>query len=324
VYDSSLESDNAGGVADLDGDPRTVLWRSPDGLDWERFHLSEFDGLSTMFIGEAFGTYVLSVSNAEDSSFHLATSTDLITWTKWFDLGSETPRGFAGDITATDSAAVISGYGPMVRVNPSFANPVIINPSTFGLDEYSVLGNGIVATSSSFYLYDPAGGDSIWSSRDGLEWTEHALSGVPVSMTDMPVVMLANDEHVLVYKMDDRRFAWIGGEDGFTRLENPPTPGGEDIYGAATEHGFILGRGAFVGPDESGEQGNPNGIHYVTADGSQWTRIDGALTKFQNQAVGPTLLMPSGAYSFTADPDGQGGSGGHTADGGWAIGTTRP
>jgi hypothetical protein len=52
VYDSSLESDNTGGVADLDGDLRTVLWRSPDGLDWERFHLSEFDGLSTQFVGD--------------------------------------------------------------------------------------------------------------------------------------------------------------------------------------------------------------------------------------------------------------------------------
>ena len=324
VYDSSLESDDTGAVTDLDGDLRTILWRSPDGLDWERFHLSEFDGLSTLFIGEAFGTYVVTVFDPSDSSSYTATSTDLITWTKWFDPGGETPRGWAGAITATDSAAIISGYGPMVRVDPSFADPVIIDPSAFGLDEYSVLGNGIVATATSFYVYDPAGGDSIWWSRDGLEWTEHVLSGAPVSMTDMPLVMLANNEHVLAYKIDDRRFAWIGGEDGFTLLEDPPTFSGKDIYGAATEHGFILGIGSFVGPDESGEQGDPNGIHYATTDGSQWTQIDGALSKFQNQAVGPMLLMPSGTYTFTPDADDQGGSGGQAADGAWVIGITRP
>ncbi len=324
VYDSSLESDNTGGVADLDGDLRTILWRSPDGLDWERFHLSEFDGLATLFVGEAFGTYVVRVHDPSDSSTYTATSTDLVTWTQWFDPGSETPRGSAGDVTATDTAAIVSGHGPMVRVDSSFANPVVINPSTFGLDESSVLGNAMVATATSFFIYDPAGGDSIWSSRDGLEWTEHVLSGAPASVADMPLVMLANDEHVLAYKIDDRRFAWMGGDDGFTLLEDPPTFSGKDIYGAATEHGFILGRGTFVGPDESGERGDPTGIHSVTADGSQWTQVDGALSRFQNQAVGPTLLMPSGAYRFSPDPDGQGGSGGHAADGGWIIGFTRP
>jgi len=35
-------------------------------------------------------------------------------------------------------------------------------------------------------------------------------------------------------------------------------------------------------------------------------------------------VMPSGVYSFTANPGGQGGSGEHAADGGWTIGTIHP
>ncbi|GMQ86695.1 MAG: hypothetical protein BMS9Abin07_2286 [Acidimicrobiia bacterium] len=44
----------------------------------------------------------------------------------------------------------------------------------------------------------------------------------------------------------------------------------------------------------------------------------------QSQAVGPTILMTTGKYEFTPNPDGGGGSGGFAADGGWVIGTTRP
>jgi hypothetical protein len=330
VLQPGFEGWDDSALSDPDGDPRTILWLSDDGRQWEPHVLDQFEGTRPLLVGEAHGTYVLANHDGEGYRNYL--STDLKTWTPWSLV--VTAGGMAlpiRDLAATESA-VVGSLGPgLVRTTPDFRGSTIIE-RPFGADGERGVQN-IVATADMFYALvyaNPGGRSEVWSSADGLEWSP-ALTNLPANPVDTEgnriaeqhtAAIAANDERVLVYidrgRQDGPFWAAESGEP-FVRLHDSPTRAG-DITIAATDDGFIVNfTSGFGGGDEISVFGP-----YATADGTTWDLAQPAgITIGSWATLDSTIFGAQGEWDVELN-GGTVASERFIQNGRWMIGTTSP
>jgi hypothetical protein len=278
-----------GDQIDRDGDPRTMLWRSPDGMTWDS-HVVDVaidEGRRIGIVGEVEGRVLLAQSEEragfEDQVSGVAVvlhmSDDLLSWTEVLvETWGYYPRS-------------LHVVGDTVVMNPEVPGSVLLSDSS--LSRFELLEAPwreyahIVSTQDRFYaLGYSLTTATIWSSFDGRSWDEMGVFVTPDGWVTPPVIA-ANDDTVLalVGRRSETEW-WVATTGGpFTAVASPPSPRwGPEVFILSADEGFLVsafhGAGTSADTDEVGP--------FSTLDGSEWRAV--------GHPPGGRLWWPSGTF----------------------------
>ena len=319
----------AHGCGDVDGERRTRLWRSTDGVEWTVEALEGLDDvyvIHTAFMGDQYFIRVIEnhvtvesdLVTYEETGWATYRSTNLVDWERLGDVFAPTdPLG--GDVLGGDDFLlwrwtddiILQGASRIRTVSRRDLSPMASTVDPFGPDLriFDFLSPSQTSTADRFYAAvggasDGRGPWQVWSSPDGIDWRLD-LTLEERGSAGEPPLLAATRDGIMVYEGGFRGSLYHADSGG--EFRKIPKPGLDSaIWIAADDDVFVVWR------DSSNDV-------YLTRDGQTWTELslDTSYERVWPLSYGLAVGPGKAEYRCASDD----GDRQCVPDGEWQIGT---